>query len=158
MNHLLVRVIAVAPLILAASLPVAASATPAGSPSARALHQHQLSAAARPTVIPFQAQGCSGNACIQVPTPKWNAAENGFDVTISGCAWQSTVKKGHILISGPSGTASSATTTWYATSHYCTGSDDYFSHTYRNVQPGNYCSTTWNDTTFDGTACEYVAQ
>lgn len=128
------------------AVPISASAvvhTPAAA--------HIRGRAASP--IPLQASGCSGDACIWLGTPS-----NGL-VTIHGCAWK-TPFYGHIQLSGPSGTglpANSSTKIWASTSHYCApgSGDQYFSKTVSAVA-GQYCSTSWNGGSYDGTACETV--
>jgi hypothetical protein len=130
-------------LAMLVATPFAASAAPVGIPA-------RISRGAG-NQIPLSAEGCSGDACIHLSTP------SGGQVTIHGCAWKSSFS-GHIRISGPSGTglpAFSSTKTWNSTSHYCTGTDEYFSVTVPAVV-GQYCSTSFKGSSYDGTACENV--
>jgi hypothetical protein len=82
-------------LILPLASALAIIATPAAASAATTAHAATPAAAtahvaaAPGHVTPFEAQGCSGDACIHVSTPS-----NG-KVTIHGCAWKTTVS-GHV--------------------------------------------------------------
>jgi hypothetical protein len=151
---LLFTLFAGAALFVAASAPIAASAATAAPSHAVASH-----AVAAPRgvlrggpAIPLSGVGCSGDACINLGN-----VSNG-KVTVRGCAWKTTVYHAHIEISGPGGTGlpkNSGTGTWTKTSNYCSAPDKYFSVTVPAVV-GQYCSTTWNGSSYDGTACESV--
>ena len=136
-------------LILPLVSALAIIATPAAASAATTAHA-SAPAAARGHAIPFEAEGCSGDACIHVSTPS-----NG-KVTIHGCAWKTT-GTGHIQITGPAGglPKNSSTGSWTKTTAYCTGADKYYSVTVSAVV-GTYCSTTYKGSTYDGTACENV--
>lgn len=131
-----------AALTMLFGVPVAASAATTQVAAASGSHINY---------IPDAAQGCSGDACIWLGTP------SGGKVVIHGCAWKSALTNGYIQISGPAPQLPqySATKRWPSTSHYCTGGDEYFSVTVTAVV-GQYCSTSWNNKIYDGTACESV--
>lgn len=144
----------VAALASVLTVPVAASAATAHvAPASATAHvATPAGAAAHRSAIPEVARGCSGDACIWLSTPYTHLGTSVVDV--HGCAWKSTVY-GHIAISTPGGGHNSATKTWFSTSNYCTGGDDYYKITVTAIV-GSYCSTTWNGSQFDGTACESV--
>lgn len=125
-------------------------AMPAQSDAAPAPHSVQVTSAAAHVVVPLEARGCSGNACIWLGTP------SGGKVTVHGCAWKTTIY-GHITLSGPAPQLpqNSVSGTWHATSHYCTGGDQFMSRTV-NATVGQYCATVWQAGNYDGTACESV--
>jgi hypothetical protein len=142
-RRLILPAIAAAALLCAA--PVAASA----ATTAPAAQSHAITQTT-PKVIPLQAQGCSGDACIQLGTP------SGGKAALHGCAWKSAFT-GHIQLSGPASQLpkNSPTQRWASTSHYCTGGDQYYGVTI-TATVGQYCSTSWNGGNYDGTACESI--
>ena len=139
-----------------AALPASAAPVPAAAPAV----QHQV---APQTVIPDTAEGCTGDSCIYLNGPYKSG--NKWEATIHGCAWQTTVHNAYIYISSPgSWSTESGTGTWYATGHYCTGNDDYYSYTLNksgaagsHPAPGQYCSTTFVGSTPKGSACETLS-
>lgn len=141
---------AIGGLAIASAVPFAASAAVGHVATATSATSHVGVGAGN---IALQAQGCSGDACIWLSSP-YNYLGT-MVVDVHGCAWKTSVY-GHIAISTPNGGYSSgANKWWYSTSHYCTGGDEYYSIRTR-ATVGSYCSTTYNGSQYDGTACESV--
>lgn len=103
---------------------------------------HSPAASTTQTVRPLAASGCSGDACILLPTP------HGGLVGIQGWSYSQPFY-GHFQLTGPNNlNTNSPTTTWYAGSTY------QFPNTPAVVGP--YCITAWSGTANVGKACESI--